>query len=53
MGGQVSYAAFMVGANVKDGQANNGYTSLLPGQRNAFHWLVSAEYIAWPVTLGG
>ncbi len=53
VGGQISYAGFMVGANVKDGQVNNGYTFLLPGQRSAFDWLVSAEYTAGPVTLGG
>jgi hypothetical protein len=53
VGGQISYAGFMVGANAKDGQVNNGYTFLLPGQRNAFDWLVSAEYTAGPVTVGG
>ncbi len=52
VGGQISYAGFMVGANVKDGQVNNGYTFLLPGQRNAFDWLVSAEYTAGPATIG-
>jgi hypothetical protein len=53
VGGQVSFAGFTVGANAKDGQVNNGYTFLLPGQRNAFDWLVSAEYTAGPVTVGG
>jgi len=52
IGGQVTYAGFILGANVKDGQVNNGYTFLLPGQRNAFDYMVSAEYNAGPVTVG-
>ncbi|MDD2875971.1 MAG: porin [Acidiphilium sp.] len=53
LGGQVSYAGFMLGANVKEGQVNNNYTFLLPGQRKALDWLISAEYNAGPVTVGG
>ncbi|HET9148494.1 MAG TPA: porin [Acetobacteraceae bacterium] len=53
IGGQVSYAGFMLGANAKDGQVNNGYTFLLPGQRRAIDWLISAEYSIGPALIGG
>jgi hypothetical protein len=52
IGGQISYAGFMLGANAKDGQVNNGYTFLLPGQRRAIDWLVSAEYTMGPALIG-
>lgn len=53
IGGQVTYAGFILGANVKDGQVNNGYTFLAPGQRSAFDYMISAEYNAGPITVGG
>lgn len=53
IGGQISYAGFMLGANAKDGQVNNGYTFLLPGQRRAIDWLISAEYAIGPALIGG
>jgi hypothetical protein len=53
VGGQVSFAGLMLGANVKDGQVNNGYTFLLPGQRRAIDYLVSAEYTMGPAIIGG
>lgn len=53
LGGQISYAGFMLGANIKDGQVNNGYTFLLPGQRRALDYLISAEYTMGPAIIGG
>ena len=53
IGGQISYAGFMLGANAKDGQVNNGYAFLLPGQRRAIDYLISAEYAVGPAILGG
>jgi hypothetical protein len=52
IGGQISFAGFMLGANVKDGQVNNGYTFLLPGQRRAIDYLISAEYAMGPAIVG-
>jgi predicted porin len=52
IGGQISYAGFMLGANAKDGQVNNGYTFLLPGQRRAIDYLISAEYAIGPALVG-
>ncbi len=51
-GAQISYAGFMLGANIKDGQVNNGYTFLLPGQRRALDYLISAEYTMGPAIIG-
>lgn len=52
LSGSMSYAGFTLGANVKDGQVNNGYTFLLPGQRNLLFYEVSGVYTAGPYTLG-
>ncbi len=52
VGAQVSYAGFLLGGNIKDGQVNNGYTFLLPGQRNALFYEVTGEYTAGPATIG-
>lgn len=52
LGGQVTYAGFLLGGNIKDGQLNNGYTFLYPGQRNALFYEVTGEYTAGPATIG-
>lgn len=52
VGAQVSYAGFLVGGNIKDGQVNNGYTFLYPGQRNAMFYEITGEYTAGPATIG-
>lgn len=52
LSGQVSYAGFVLGANVKDGQVNNGYSFLLPGQRSLLFYEVTGVYTAGPYTLG-
>ncbi len=52
-GAQVSFAGLTVGANVKTGQVNNGYSFLLPGQRNAVDYIVSASYVMGPALVGG
>lgn len=52
LSGQVTYAGFLLGADVKHGQVNNGYSFLLPGQRNALFYEVTGEYTAGPYTLG-
>ncbi|WP_287799848.1 porin [Acidiphilium sp.] len=50
--GQVKYAGFTLGANVKTGQVNNGYTFLTPGQRDLFFYEVTGIYDFGPYTVG-
>ncbi len=49
--GQVTYAGFLLGANVKMGQVNNGYSFLYPGQRDLLFYEVTGEYNIGPITL--
>ncbi|MBU6356916.1 MAG: porin [Rhodospirillales bacterium] len=50
--GQVKYAGFTLGANVKTGQVNDGYTFLLPGQRDLLFYEVTGIYDFGPYTVG-
>ena len=49
---QVTYGGFLLGANFKSGQVNNGYTFLLPGQRDAMFYEVTGVYTMGPATIG-
>ncbi|GAA5263963.1 hypothetical protein ACOSOMT5_P0383 [Acidiphilium sp. MT5] len=49
---QVTYGGFLLGANFKSGQVNNGYTFLLPGQRDALFYEVTGVYTMGPATIG-
>lgn len=50
--GEIKYAGFLLGANVKTGQVNNGYTFLQAGQRDLVFYEVTGEYTAGPYTVG-
>ncbi len=50
--GQVKYAGFTLGANVKTGQVNDGYAFLLPGQRDLLFYEVTGIYDFGPYTVG-
>ncbi|EGO93983.1 hypothetical protein [Acidiphilium sp. PM] len=50
--GQVKYAGFTLGANVKTGQVNDGYHFLLPGQRDLLFYEVTGIYDFGPYTVG-
>ncbi|MGC9269140.1 MAG: porin, partial [Acidiphilium sp.] len=52
VGAQVTYGGFLLGGNIKDGQVNNGYTFLLPGQRDLLFYELTGEYTAGPYTIG-
>lgn len=47
---QLTYAGFLLGANVKFGQVNNGYTFLRPGARDVFFYNLTGEYTTGPYT---
>ena len=49
---QVTYGGFLLGANFKSGQVNNGYTFILPGQRQAMFYEVTGIYTMGPATIG-
>jgi hypothetical protein len=49
---QVTYGGFLLGANFKSGQVNNGYTFILPGQRDALFYEVTGVYTMGPATIG-
>lgn len=51
LSGQITYAGFLFGANVKFGQTNVGYHFLLPGARNVLFYNLTAEYKTGPYTL--
>ncbi len=51
IGAQVTYAGFLLGANVKFGQANNGYHFLAPGARNVLFYNLTGEYSVGPLRL--
>ena len=52
LSGQVTYGGFLLGANFKSGQVNNGYTFILPGQRQAMFYEVTGIYTMGPATIG-
>jgi predicted porin len=52
IGGQVAYAGFTLGGNIKTGQVNDSYTFLPKGARGAFAWTGGLTYTTGPYVVG-
>jgi len=53
IGAQTTFAGLTVGANIKGGQVEDGYTFKPKGARDAFAYIVGASYVFGPFVLGG
>jgi len=52
-GVQATFAGITVGANVKGGQVEDSYFFKPKGARDAFTYILGANYVAGPIVLGG
>jgi hypothetical protein len=52
LGGQVTYAGVTLGANIKGGQVEDGYTFKPKGARDGLAYILSATYVLGPYVLG-
>jgi hypothetical protein len=53
VGAQTTFAGLTVGANIKGGQVEDGYSFKPKGARDAFAYIIGASYVIGPFVLGG
>jgi hypothetical protein len=53
VGAQTTFAGLTVGANIKGGQVEDGYSFKPKGARDAFAYILGASYVIGPYVLGG
>jgi len=51
-GAQTTYAGLTIGANVKEGAVEDGYTFKPKGARNAFTYIIGGDYVIGPYVIG-
>ena len=51
-GAQTTFAGLTVGANIKTGQTLDGYTFKPKGARDAFAYIIGADYVVGPYVVG-